>query len=176
MVDALDHLLLNPVSSNDDDPQRTNWLVAIVLSRQFWVVGAVLAVLPVAFYRTLDELKKASALALVFVFFLVFGIVAYANGLADPCLGVDGYDIQDCRGEVVAFTDAPTTAAKLPIFVFAFTCHQNIFPVVNELQRRTQERLNRVIVFSIGFAMVLFLVVALEGVILLDPTSEAILC
>lgn len=153
MVDALDHILLND--------QESTGLTAIILTRQFWVIGAVLAVLPLSFYKTLDDLKKTSALALVFVLFLAFGIVAYANGLADPCLDYANDD--ECRGEVVAFTDIPTTVSKLPIFVFAFTCHQNIFPVVNELQARTQSRLNTVIASSIGIALVVFYIVAMEG-------------
>lgn len=71
MVDALDHILMN------GDPKYDNrlWL-QIVLSRHFWVIGAVLAVSPFSFNRQLDDLKKTSALALAFVFFLAFGIIA----------------------------------------------------------------------------------------------------
>ena len=180
MVDALDHLVLQQPSSsslsssngnyyyaNDADKDGSDhWFVRhVILSRRFWVMGATLAVVPVSFYRTLDELKKASALALVFVFMLVFGIIAYANGLADPCLGLAQNDdnIDLCRGDVAAFTDTPTTLSKLPIFIFAFTCHQNIFPIVNELHNRTQERLNFIIYSAIGLALVIFFIVAMEG-------------
>jgi amino acid permease len=167
MVKALDHILVQeqvPEEENEPDDALIRLVpplwITVLLSRQFWVMGAVMAVLPVSFYRTLDDLKKASALALVFVLFLAFGIVAYAHGWADPCLDLDE---QSCRGSVVAFTDLATTASKLPIFVFAFTCHQNIFPVVNELQQRTQNKINLIIVASIGLALVLFYTVALQG-------------
>ncbi|EED95740.1 amino acid/polyamine transporter, partial [Thalassiosira pseudonana CCMP1335] len=145
MVNALDHILL---------------FASVLLSRRFWVVGALFAVLPFSFYRTLDELKRASALALIFVFMLVGMIISYANGVADPCAG---YDDGTCRGEMAAFTDVPSTLSKLPIFVFAFTCHQNIFPIVNEIEFLSQRRVDIVIVTSIGFAMVIFSVVAIEG-------------
>jgi amino acid permease len=155
MVDALDHILMNEDTLEDESA-----LVQIVLSRQFWVVGAVLAVIPVSFYRTLNELKKASALALVFVLFLAIGIVAYANGWADPCLDTpEG----ECVGEIEAFTSAPSAFSKVPIFVFAFACHQNIFPIVNEMQHRSQQRLNGAIAICIGLAFCLYLLVALEG-------------
>lgn len=154
MVDALDHLLLNGDPDHDN-----NFYISLILSRKFWVVGAVVSVIPFSFFRTLDDLKKTSALALIFVFILAFGIVAYAHDLEDACSG----QVDDCQGEVVAFTDGPTTLSKLPIFIFAFTCHQNMFPIVNELQNRTQERLNVVIFTSIGFALILFYVVAFEG-------------
>ena len=155
MVNALDHILLAGNATNDD-----SLFASVLLSRRFWVVGALFAVLPFSFYRTLDELKRASALALIFVFMLVGMIISYANGVADPCAG---YDDGTCRGEMAAFTDVPSTLSKLPIFVFAFTCHQNIFPIVNEIEFLSQRRVDIVIVTSIGFAMVIFSVVAIEG-------------
>ena len=66
-------------------------------------------------------------------------------------------------GEMEPYTSFSTTLSKLPIFVFAFTCHQNIFPIVNEIELLSQTRLNIVICCSIGFALVLFATVALEG-------------
>lgn len=157
MVNALDHIILTGDPENDE-----SFLVAMLLSRHFWVVGALVLVLPFSFYRTLDELKKTSALALVFVFMLVGMIIAYANGTADPCMGNEGGD-DTCRGEIVPYTNFSLTLSKLPIFVFAFTCHQNMFPIVNEIELLSQRRLNVVICCSIGFALVLFSVVALEG-------------
>ena len=66
-------------------------------------------------------------------------------------------------GDMEPYTSFSTTLSKLPIFVFAFTCHQNIFPIVNEIELLSQTRLNIVICCSIGFALVLFTTVALEG-------------
>lgn len=123
MVNALDHMLLTGDPSKDE-----RFIISLLLSRHFWVIGALVSVLPFSFYRTLDDLKKTSALALVFVFLLVGMIVAYANGVADPCAGYDEAGGETCRGEMDARTSFPLTVSKLPIFVFAFTCHQNIFP------------------------------------------------
>lgn len=154
MVNALDHMILTGDSAKDE-----RILIYLLLSRHFWVVGAIVSVLPFSFYRTLDELKKASAMALVFVFMLVGMIIGYAF-YGDPCRNEDG---DDCRGVVVPYTDLPLTLSKFPIFVFAFTCHQNIFPIVNEIELVSQYRLNIVICCSIGFAFVVFSVVALAG-------------
>lgn len=154
MVNALDHILLTGDPAKDE-----RFHISLLLSRHFWVVGAVVLVLPFSFYRTLDELKKASALALVFVFMLVGMIIAYANGVADPCMGNE----DSCIGEMEPTTSFPLTISKLPIFVFAFTCQQNIFPIVNEIELPSQRRLNIVICCSIGFALVLFSTVAVEG-------------
>ena len=161
MVNALDHILLTGDAANDEQ-----FIITLLLSRHFWVMGAVILVLPFSFYRTLDELKKASALALVFVFMLVGMILAYASGVADPCMGYEdnnGEEATTCRGDVEPYTNFPSTLAKVPIFVFAFTCQQNIFPIVNEIQLLNQPRLNIVICSSIGFAFVIFSAVAIEG-------------
>ena len=46
-----------------------------------------------------------------------------------------------CVGDILAFVDHPYTILRvLPIFVFGFTCQQNIFSVVNELRMPTQQR------------------------------------
>ena len=151
MVDALDHILLTGDAVNDD-----SFMVMVLLSRRFWVCMALCSVLPISFFRTLDSLKHTSALALIFVFMLATGIVAYANDFADPCLGFD--DDEECIGQIVPYVDIPSMLKQLPIFVFSFTCQQNIFPIVNEMQNVTAKRMNIVIVSSIGFALVLFLV------------------
>jgi amino acid permease len=155
MVNALHHMLMS-----GDSEREPTFIISLLLSRHFWVVGAILSVLPLSFYRTLDELKKASALALVFVFMLVGMILAYANGLADPC---SGSELETCKGDMEPYTNFSSTISKLPIFVFAFTCHQNIFPIVNELELLSQKRLNIVITCSICFALVIFSTVAIEG-------------
>ncbi|KAL7513315.1 hypothetical protein ACHAXN_010397 [Cyclotella atomus] len=155
MVDALDHILLSGGSVEEAD-----LLTKIILSRRFWVMGAVASVLPSSFYQTLGELKRASALALVFVFMLVGMIIMYANDVADPCASTP---IDVCRGEIQPFTDFASTMSKGPIFVFAFTCQQNIFPIVNEMELLSQRRLDIVIASAIGIAFVLFCIVAVEG-------------
>ena len=50
-----------------------------------------------------------------------------------------------------------------PIFVFGFTCQQNIFSIVNEIENPTIGRVNKVIVGSIGTAVVTYLAVAACG-------------
>ena len=157
MVKAMEYILPTSDPTNDD---QYSYLISLLLSRQIWVIVAMVSALPFSFYRTLDDLKKASALALISVFVLVGVIIAYANGGADPC---NTDDEQTCKGEVVPFTNVALTVSRLPIFVFAFTCHHNIFPIVNELELLSQRRLNIVICCSIGCALVVYSIVALEG-------------
>jgi amino acid permease len=55
-------------------------------------------------------------------------------------------------------------ASLYRIFVFAFTCGQNLFPCFNELRSNTQARMNSVIGISIGSATVIYEIIALAGV------------
>lgn len=158
MMKALEHIILTGDAAKDE-----RFLVSLLLSRHTWVIGALISVLPFSFYRTLDDLKKASALALIFVLVLVSVIIAYASGLADPCFGDGENGVETCKGDVKPYTNFALTASRLPVFVFAFTCHQNIFPIVNEMEFASQKRLNLVIWISIGFSLVLYCTVAFGG-------------
>eukprot|EP00588_Corethron_pennatum_P028995 CAMPEP_0194316166 /NCGR_PEP_ID=MMETSP0171-20130528/12981_1 /TAXON_ID=218684 /ORGANISM="Corethron pennatum, Strain L29A3" /LENGTH=457 /DNA_ID=CAMNT_0039072313 /DNA_START=218 /DNA_END=1588 /DNA_ORIENTATION=- len=157
MVDAC-HQILS--AAGDDDGGELNFVERLVLSRRFWVTAAVFGVLPLSFHTTLDSLKHTSALALVFVFFTVLGIVAYYLGLVDPC---EGYGDEICIGEIAPLTDMASTFRKIPIFIFAFTCQQNVFPVVNEIKDRSKKRIFTVIVAAILGSLLIFLIVAIYG-------------
>jgi amino acid permease len=51
----------------------------------------------------------------------------------------------------------------LPVFIFGYTCQQNIFSVNNEMERPTRRRVDTVIVLSVGIALVTYLIVAIAG-------------
>ena len=55
------------------------------------------------------------------------------------------------------------TLKNLPIFVFGFTCHQNIFAVNNELRDPTRRRLDLVVVGAVSLALAFYLVIANAG-------------
>ena len=161
MVDAFDDLVVTG--------DESSFLSSLALSRRFWVIFGVCAVLPMSFFRTLDSLKRASAAALAIVILLAAAVVAYAQGWFgwDPCEGhnmsIEDPTLVACHGKREMFTNVPQTLQKLPIFIFAFTCQQNIFPIVNEIQNRTMTRLTIVAVTAIGLAFVTYVVVAIEG-------------
>eukprot|EP00919_Chromeraceae_sp_WS-2016_P076518 GHVR01180784.1.p1 GENE.GHVR01180784.1~~GHVR01180784.1.p1 ORF type:complete len:448 (+),score=81.90 GHVR01180784.1:56-1399(+) len=53
--------------------------------------------------------------------------------------------------------------SKLPVFIFAFTCHQNILTVSNELKRRTLSRMNMVIISAMLVSSSCYLAPAMMG-------------
>ena len=130
-------------------------------SRLIWVAVGFAVVVPLSFMKDLDSLKFTSLLAIFFVGFLTFLIMLYASHVdgLDPCADVD----DTCVGEKNVFLFDIETMKVFSIFVFGFTCQQNVFAVKNELIRPTVGRINTVIFSAIGVAFVLYLAVGCFG-------------
>ena len=72
----------------------------------------------------------------------------------------------------------PTLSASLldvlravPIFVFSYTCHQNIISITNELRAPTRTRATGVIMTSVGFALAVYLLISFSGALLQRSAS-----
>jgi len=150
--------------------------------RQFWITLGLISILPISFFRTLDNLKFTSSLSLMLIFGMGAIIIMYAeSSWMNPCyeqqafvnetiisstdtrIIVDHPAILKCKGDTVLETDLATTMKSLSIYVFSFTCHQNIFAVFNEIDNRSQKRIDGVIAGALGWALLLYFLVAIEG-------------
>ncbi|KAJ2797472.1 hypothetical protein H4R20_005167 [Coemansia guatemalensis] len=128
--------------------------ISLLLSRNFWISFAIISLIPLAFQRRLDALKYTSFTALLAVVYL-FVVVAmfYFNPLRSPLP----------EGDIVLFRWSREFFTHLPIFVFAFTCHQNIFSVYNELRDNSSKQVNGTIALSIGSACGIYQWIAVLG-------------
>lgn len=131
--------------------------------RQFWVFIGFLIVAPLSCLHNLDSLKFTSFFAIGFVIFLTILISLYAFDIPnmDPCEDMDVDE--ECKGDASNFVMDMDTMRVFSIFVFGFTCQQNIFAVKNELVNPTPSRINGVIVSAIGTAMTLYFIVSCFG-------------
>ena len=55
------------------------------------------------------------------------------------------------------------TVSVLTVFIFGFTCQQNVFAITNELKDPTPPRVNSVIVRAVGLALTVYICVAVAG-------------
>lgn len=100
---------------------------SILLKRNFWItIFMVLIVIPFSYLKKLDSLKHASIVALFSIVYLI-------------CLVVEHYFFETSTIEkpnIVIFgpISIKSTISSFPIFVFAYTCHQNMFGIINELK------------------------------------------
>lgn len=133
---------------------------ATLRSRTLWITIALATGGPLACASRLDALKWTSILSIGCVVYLA--VLACAM-LAEPSLACARDDgLSECRGALREYPDAGALRV-LPIFVFGFTCQQNVFSVVNELREPTMARIDAVILLSVAIALALYSVVALSG-------------
>ena len=139
----------------------TGTCASILTNRQFWVSMALLLVSPISFFKTLDALRFTNTLSVFIVYLLAICIILYATNVFNPC---DNSKIMsDCRGPTHWFRSYDTTLKTLPVFIFCFTCQQNIFTIVQEIRQRSQKRINSVILLTMITAFALYLTVAIDG-------------
>ncbi|KAI8877631.1 hypothetical protein K501DRAFT_337286 [Backusella circina FSU 941] len=126
-----------------------------LIDRRFWITLSMLTlVLPLSFLRKLDSLKYTSLIALFAVVYLCVIVVYYyiSPNYPPPETGAV---------ELVSFTSR--IFGHLPVFVFAFTCHQNLFSVYNELKDNSEEAIKSVISTSIGSSAFIYEGIAILG-------------
>jgi amino acid permease len=128
---------------------------SILLYKTTWTTVAILLVSPLAFLSKLTSLRYTSSFALSAVFYLLFVVLVHYF-LPPP-------EMPPPLTDIVWFKFNGTLISKLPIFVFAFTCHQNIFAVYNELGDNTQPQVNKVISRSVGSAFVVYQTIGIVG-------------
>ncbi|OCK85232.1 hypothetical protein K432DRAFT_377820 [Lepidopterella palustris CBS 459.81] len=129
--------------------------ISFLVDRQFWITAFMLIVIPLSFLRRLDSLKYTSVIALISIAYLVVLVFAHF---------VKGDTLED-RGPVRVFewAGAIPTLAAFPVIVFAYTCHQNMFSILNEIFDNSHFRTTSVVGASIGSACFLYILVAITG-------------
>lgn len=92
--------------------------IPYLVDRHFWITAFMLLVIPLSFLRRLDSLKYTSLVALVSIGYLI--ILVIYHFASDP--HANPGDIR-----VIEWAGAVKTLSNLPVVVFAYTCHQNVF-------------------------------------------------
>lgn len=128
--------------------------------RNFWITVFMAFIAPLSFLRKLDSLKYTSIVALFSVVYLIVLVVYHClfNDTPVNSLNIEWY------GPI----SASSTLKSFPILVFAYTCHQNMFAIINELTANVDEgsktrQANKVIRNAIVIACGSYVVVGVTG-------------
>ncbi|OGM42474.1 amino acid transporter [Aspergillus bombycis] len=126
-----------------------------LVDRHFWVTAFMLVVIPLSYLRRLDSLKYTSIAALVSMAYLVV-LVLYHFVIGDTMAD---------RGpvRVIHWAGPVPMLSSLPVIVFAFTCHQNMFSILNEIANNSHFRTTGVVFASIGSSAATYVLVAITG-------------
>ncbi|KAF5350248.1 hypothetical protein D9758_007851 [Tetrapyrgos nigripes] len=123
-------------------------------SGRTWISLFMILLAPLSLLRRLDSLRHTSYISLFSVAYLVVIVIR--------CYYWPLKDMPE-PGDIHLIHFTPSFVSTFPIQVFAFTCSQNLFPVFNEVQNNSQERMNLVIGSSIGSAALTYEVIAVFG-------------
>ncbi|KAI1263454.1 transmembrane amino acid transporter protein-domain-containing protein [Xylariaceae sp. FL1019] len=128
--------------------------VSYLMDRNFWITVFMLFIIPLSFLRRLDSLKYTSIIALIAIGYLIILVVWHfaSDGLAPR----DKIRVIEWGGPVEAL-------ASLPVVIFAYTCHQNMFSILNEIKNNTPKSILGVISTSIGSAAGVYVLVSVTG-------------
>ncbi|CAH7685578.1 transmembrane amino acid transporter protein-domain-containing protein [Phakopsora pachyrhizi] len=119
----------------------------LILDRKFWITVSMFILIPLSFLRRLDSLRYTSYVALVAVINLLV-VVTFYKFFASSDIKPPG------SIEIIRLDSSFLTA--LPLFVFAYTCAQNLFPVHNELRVNSVKQKKKVLMMSIGSAILIY--------------------
>jgi len=162
MPEAMNYLTKNALNEN----LISSSTGLILMNRQMWIIiFTVTFVLPTVMLKNLDSLKFTSFIALSCIAYVIVIIICYAfNPAMDPCIH-HGVPVENCRGEI--YWGYPGNilnfCSVVSIFVFGFTCHQNMFSITNELKTNTQHRLDRVVTCALFICIVTYIMVSYSG-------------
>ncbi|RYC56560.1 hypothetical protein CHU98_g9650 [Xylaria longipes] len=120
--------------------------VAYLMDRNFWITVFMLLIIPLSFLRRLDSLKYTSIIALVAIGYLIILVVYHFA--SDALAPRDKIRVIQWAGPVEAL-------ASLPVVIFAYTCHQNMFSILNEIKDNSPK--------SIGSAAGVYILVSITG-------------
>ncbi|OTA98940.1 hypothetical protein M426DRAFT_325546 [Hypoxylon sp. CI-4A] len=128
--------------------------IPFLMDRNFWITVFMLVIIPLSFLRRLDSLKYTSIVALVAIGYLIILVVYHFA--SDTLAPRDKVHFISWGGPVEAL-------ASLPVVIFAYTCHQNMFSIINELSNNSPGSVMGVISSSIGSAASIYVLVAVTG-------------
>mmetsp|Transcript_19958 Transcript_19958/g.29877 ORF Transcript_19958/g.29877 Transcript_19958/m.29877 type:complete len:446 (+) Transcript_19958:37-1374(+) len=139
----------------------------VITDRRLHITALMVCVIaPLCSLKKLDALRFTSTMSVGFVAFTVLVIFLFA---VVPDLEPDDDDV----GETKTTVFTRKTLKTLPIFIFGYTCHQNIFTVCNELNTLTHKRINTVIGSSISCGLSVYILIAVCGYLTFGDKVEA---
>jgi len=169
---------------------------SVCLTSLFWITVSMLIVVPLSFQKSLSSLKYASSISLISVSYIAILVAYFFFSGNKPVKNIDNEigsksmssllstnitdDIQyPLSHEISYFKWSLDFFRVLPIFVFAYTCHQNILTVFNEMRITTRRRDNRhktsfgSTIISIIIAISVYLTIGITGYLTFGNSTKS---
>eukprot|EP01083_Nonionella_stella_P006796 19671_1 len=135
------------------------------INRYFWMIlYLVLFITPTISLRKMDSLKFTSFFALfTFAVFMVMITLYWTLDSLNACHDHPAHS-KTCNHGITAFPTSWIDFAKTtPIFIFAYECHTNAWPIRNELERPSITRLTKVSLNTVVLCTTIYGVIGYAG-------------
>jgi len=134
--------------------------------RRFMVLLAVLVIAPVVFHKRITKTSSQNLVAICAWLYVAALVIGYSLGFL-PLPEEEEALLQGSPWQFLppASMDKWMVASTLPIFIFSFTCHQNMFAIATELSGRSVARLDAILTAAIGTGMALYCAAGIGGYI-----------
>lgn len=162
-------------------PQLT--MDSLWLNSSVWITIGMFLIIPLSFKRSLDSLKYASTVSLIAIFYIMILVVYFFfRPIPNIDNSVHDLDVNENFGthhKIEYFKWNLKFFNILPIFVFAFTCHQNIFSIFNEMKNTSIIGDNREkksifsTILSICLAVVLYFIIGIVGYLTFGDSTQS---
>ena len=126
-----------------------------ISDKAFWIICSSFVCMPLSFIKNLDSLKYTSVLGLASLLYMSVLVVGHY---------VVGDIPESSKGEVVLFPkNVSGVLGTFSLMVFAFTGHQNMFSIINEVEDKSLINLSRILAKGILISAVFLTSVGLAG-------------
>lgn len=163
----------------------------------FWqLISVCVVIYPICLIRRMDSLKSISAVAMGCI--MAFSVAVVVRGvwvLCDTSLRQVDYraieplwnttSIPSCveewrpgcyswvpPGDSIYFFRSQNVLAAMPVLCFSFLCHQNMFPIYEDLEGASHKRMTSVSMVSMGLCVALYFAVGVFGYIIFLDSNE----
>eukprot|EP01135_Chromosphaera_perkinsii_P000953 Nk52_evm51s153 gene=Nk52_evmTU51s153 len=133
---------------------------SIYANRQMWILVFMLFCIPLAVQKSLEKLKFVSVLAIAAVVYLTVVVVLFFCLHPELSRGESG-NTEPVKGHFHLINLSSQLIEAVPILVFAYSCHQNIFSIYAELKHKSE--INFVIDASVYISGLMYFAVGICG-------------
>ena len=138
----------------------------------FWIIISQGILIPLVMKEKLTELRVFSLISFCIIIYIAIVIIT-------NCFRNEYTDTIDPRLAEVKYVDFTGFTVSLPIFIFGFTCQQNVLSCYREMIRPSLRRMKKVVTRQIFIASSLYLTVGIFGYLTFgnhfSPTEQNIL-
>jgi amino acid permease len=167
---------------------------SVCLTSLFWITVSMLIVVPLSFQKSLSSLRYASTISLISVSYIAILVAFFFFSGKRPTKNIDNEidnnmlfifssnttdDSHPLSHDISYFKWSLDFFRVLPIFIFAYTCHQNILTVFNEMKITSRRRDNRhktttgSTAIAIAIAITVYLTIGITGYLTFGNSTKS---